>query len=72
MKLQVLDLGCGSGRDCYVTSALVGERGSVIGLDMTPSQLQVRGRPHCRLCSLMNLRFSNNTLPALSLSSSSE
>ena len=41
LKLQVLDLGCGSGRDCYVTSALVGERGSVIGLDMTPSQLQV-------------------------------
>ncbi len=31
----VLDLGSGSGRDCYVISKLVGERGQVIGLDMT-------------------------------------
>lgn len=31
----VLDLGSGSGRDCYVLSKLVGERGQVIGLDMT-------------------------------------
>ncbi len=29
--LRVLDLGCGSGRDCYVAASLVGERGSVIG-----------------------------------------
>jgi arsenite methyltransferase len=29
--LRVLDLGCGSGRDCYVCAALVGEDGSVIG-----------------------------------------
>ena len=39
--LQVLDLGCGSGRDCYVASALVGESGSVTGLDMTDEQLEV-------------------------------
>lgn len=37
----VLDLGCGSGRDCYVLSRLVGENGRVIGLDMTPQQLEV-------------------------------
>ncbi len=29
--LRVLDLGCGSGRDCYVCASLVGEEGSVIG-----------------------------------------
>ncbi len=40
----VLDLGCGSGRDCYVLSQLVGERGSVIGVDMTGEQLAVARR----------------------------
>ena len=36
----VLDLGCGTGRDVYVASQLVGPHGKVIGIDMTPSQLQ--------------------------------
>jgi arsenite methyltransferase len=40
----VLDLGCGSGRDCYVLSKLVGARGRVIGLDMTEEQLAVARR----------------------------
>ena len=35
----VLDLGCGSGRDCFILSKLVGEKGKVIGLDMTDEQL---------------------------------
>jgi len=39
--LRVLDLGSGSGRDCYVAAALVGETGSVIGIDMTDEQLEV-------------------------------
>lgn len=37
----VLDLGCGSGRDCYLLSRLVGESGQVIGVDMTAEQLAV-------------------------------
>lgn len=40
----VLDLGCGSGRDVYLLSQLVGEGGRVIGVDMTDSQLQVARR----------------------------
>lgn len=40
----VLDLGCGTGRDCYVLSRLVGERGRVIGVDMTPAQLEIARR----------------------------
>lgn len=40
----VLDLGCGSGRDCYVLSKLVGPGGRVIGIDMTPEQLDVARR----------------------------
>jgi arsenite methyltransferase len=39
--ITVLDLGCGSGRDCYVLSKLVGPRGRVLGLDMTEEQLAV-------------------------------
>ena len=40
----VLDLGCGSGRDCYLLSKLVGPTGRVIGVDMTPEQLQIAVR----------------------------
>jgi SAM-dependent methyltransferase len=41
---HVLDLGCGSGRDVYLASALVGEGGRVTGVDMTPGQLDVARR----------------------------
>lgn len=37
--LRVLDLGCGAGRDCYVLAQLVGERGQVVGVDMSVDQL---------------------------------
>lgn len=40
----VLDLGCGTGRDAYLLSKLVGEQGRVIGLDMTDEQLSVARR----------------------------
>jgi ubiquinone/menaquinone biosynthesis C-methylase UbiE len=41
-KLQgcrVLDLGCGSGRDVYILSSLVGDQGYVVGVDMTKEQV---------------------------------
>lgn len=38
---KILDLGCGTGRDVYLLSQLVGETGSVIGIDMTKEQLDV-------------------------------
>ena len=37
----VLDLGCGTGRDVYLFSQLVGASGFVHGIDMTPEQLTV-------------------------------
>lgn len=40
----VLDLGCGTGRDCYLLSKLVGPSGRVIGVDMTAEQLSVAKR----------------------------
>lgn len=42
--LKILDLGSGSGRDCYLASKLVGEDGHVIGVDMTDEQLDVANR----------------------------
>ena len=40
----VLDLGSGSGRDCFILSRLVGAEGQVIGVDMTAEQLDVANR----------------------------
>lgn len=37
----VLDLGCGTGRDVFMLSKLVGSQGRVIGLDMTEEQLSL-------------------------------
>lgn len=37
----ILDLGCGTGRDVFVASKLVGESGKVIGVDMNDDQLDV-------------------------------
>lgn len=38
---HVLDLGCGTGRDVYIASALAGKNGFVTGVDMTDEQLEV-------------------------------
>ncbi len=37
----VLDLGCGGGFDCFLASRRVGERGYVIGIDMTPEMISL-------------------------------
>lgn len=42
--MRILDLGSGSGRDVYLLSALVGEQGEVVGVDMTDEQLDVARR----------------------------
>jgi ubiquinone/menaquinone biosynthesis C-methylase UbiE len=42
--LKILDLGCGTGRDCYVMSKLVGQNGFVYGIDMTKNQIAVAGK----------------------------
>jgi len=41
---EILDLGCGAGRDAYVLAQLVGPGGRVVGVDMTPAQLDVARR----------------------------
>ncbi|GAX19208.1 arsenite methyltransferase [Fistulifera solaris] len=38
---NILDLGCGAGRDVYLAAQLVGANGRVVGVDMTDAQLDV-------------------------------
>lgn len=59
--LRVLDLGSGSGRDCYVAAALVGSSGSVTGIDMTQSQLEVARRHADAYCKDV-LGFANSNM----------
>jgi len=57
---HVLDLGCGSGQDCYVLSQLVGRDGRVVGVDMTPSQLalaRAHGDYHATRFGYANVEF---------------
>jgi SAM-dependent methyltransferase len=42
--MRILDLGSGSGRDCYALAQMVGEEGYVLGVDMTDEQLAVAQR----------------------------
>lgn len=38
---RILDLGCGTGQDCYVLAQLAGPQGYVVGVDATPEQLAI-------------------------------
>ena len=37
---SILDLGSGSGRDCFLLAKFVGQDGHVIGIDMTDEQVK--------------------------------
>ncbi|HDK37812.1 MAG TPA: methyltransferase domain-containing protein [Thiolapillus brandeum] len=41
---RILDLGSGTGQDVFLLAGLVGEQGEVVGVDMTPEQLEVARR----------------------------
>lgn len=64
----VLDLGCGTGRDCYVLSQLVGADGQVIGVDMTQEQLEVAQQTqawHAERFGFANTRFVHGYIEQL-------
>jgi len=52
----VLDLGSGAGIDCFLAARAVGERGFVIGVDMTPEMLD-RARENARTHDVRNVEF---------------
>jgi arsenite methyltransferase len=52
----VLDLGSGGGFDCFLAARAVGERGHVIGVDMTPEMI-TRSRRNAEKAGLGNVDF---------------
>jgi len=52
----VLDLGSGAGFDCFLAAGRVGEKGRVIGVDMTPEMLY-RARENAQKGGYRNVEF---------------
>ena len=52
----VLDLGSGGGFDCFLAASAVGERGRVIGVDMTPEMIH-KARENAAKAGLDNVEF---------------
>ena len=66
----VIDLGSGAGFDCFLAAKAVGEKGRVIGVDMTPEMLDqakinarkgAYGNVEFRLGEIENLPIADNT-----------
>ena len=66
----VLDLGCGPGLDCFLAAEKVGERGKVIGVDMTPEMLE-RARENAREGGYGNVEFRLGEIENLPLADAS-
>ena len=60
--MTVLDLGCGTGRDVYIASKLVGETGRSVGVDMTPEQIAVAKKYQEEQRERFGYKTSNVTL----------
>ena len=66
----VLDLGAGAGNDAFVARALVGERGRVIGVDMTAAMVD-RARANAVQLGYANVEFRLGELEALPVADAS-
>jgi arsenite methyltransferase len=53
---RVLDLGSGAGTDSLIAAQMVGERGHVTGIDMTPAML-AKARASAEAMGLANVEF---------------
>ncbi len=53
---SVLDLGSGGGLDCFLAANKVGDKGHVIGVDMTPEMVD-RARENARKAKRKNVEF---------------
>ena len=64
----VLDLGSGAGFDAFIAARAVGERGRVIGVDMTPEMIEKAGTNAAR-AGLANVEFRLGTIEELPVES---
>jgi len=62
----VLDLGSGSGIDCFLAAQKVGPRGRVIGLDMTPEMVELARRNAVRM-RVANVSFQRGEMEEVPL-----
>ncbi len=60
----VLDLGSGGGLDCFLAARQVGDKGTVIGVDMTPEMIRKSERNRDRL-GLQNVEFREGQIEQL-------
>lgn len=66
----VLDLGSGAGKHCFLAAQVVGPRGRVIGVDMTPEMLEVARRNAPRVAERLgyaNVEFRRGRIQDLAL-----
>lgn len=64
---RVVDVGCGAGMDSLVAAHMVGPKGQVIGIDMTPAMLE-KASAGAREAGLSNVQFREGfaeSLPVL-------
>ena len=66
----VLDLGSGAGFDCFLASQKVGEKGRVIGVDMTPEMIE-KARENTNKGNYENVEFRLGEIENLPVADSS-
>jgi len=66
----VLDLGSGAGFDCFLAATRVGDKGRVIGVDMTPEMLE-KARENARKINSANVEFRLGEIENLPVADSS-
>lgn len=66
----VVDLGCGGGFDSFLASEKVGEKGKVIGIDMTKEMID-KARKNAEKNNIENVEFSLGEIESLPLEDNS-
>jgi SAM-dependent methyltransferase len=66
----VLDLGSGAGFDCFLAANRVGDKGRVIGIDMTPEMLE-KARDNARKGNYANVEFRLGEIESLPVADNS-
>jgi len=66
----VLDLGSGGGFDCFLAARAVGEKGHVIGIDMTPEMIS-KARQNALRAKIGNVEFRLGEIESLPVADSS-
>jgi arsenite methyltransferase len=64
----VIDLGSGAGNDCFVARALVGQSGSIIGVDMTEAMIE-KARENADKLGYNNVQFRLGDIEKLPVTS---